>query len=375
MTGAGSAPSPWVMRRAVPWLLVGAGLLLVALLVGAPDEGGGEPFDPGSTAGNGTRALVDLARSFGAEVDTGSSVPSADADVALLFVDALDQAQTDEVEAWVRDGGRLVVADPFSSMSAQVESSVGAFGVAPQLEADRCDVPSLSDLDRVDPGDAVRYQVDDGDRSCFGDGREAYVVVHPEGAGEIVSVGGGTAFTNEWLGRDDNAALAARLVVPDPATTLSVLVPSTAEGATDRSLADVLAIGARLAMVQLVVAFGVYAWFRARRLGAPVVESQPVEIAGSELVVAVGQLLQQSKDPGRAAALLRVDARRRIAERFGLPADVPIAVLVDTVVARTSLDPELVERALFDLPVRDDHELLVLAQDVHAVRQEVLHVG
>ena len=74
-------------------------------------------------------------------------------------------------------------------------------------------------------------------------------------------------------------------MVPDPATTLSVLVPSTSEGATDRSLADVLAVGARLVMVQLVVAFGVYAWFRSRRLGAPVVESQPVEIAGTATVL------------------------------------------------------------------------------------------
>jgi hypothetical protein len=359
----------------LPWVFVGAGLLLVALLVGAPRDDSGEPFDPVSTAGTGTRGVVELVESFGADVDTGSNVPSAATDVALLFVDVLDEAQTGAVDAWVRDGGRLVVTDPFSSLAAPVQSSVGAFGITPQLPVERCDVASLQDLGVVDPGDAVRFEVADGDRSCFGDGGAAYVVVHEVGGGQIVSVGGGTAFTNEWLGRDDNAALAARLVVPEAGTRVSVLVPGVGEGSTDRSLGDVLAVGARLAMVQLVVAFGVYAWFRARRLGMPVIESQPVEIAGSELVVAVGQLLQQAKDPARAAALLRADARRRIAERLGLPVDVPIGVLVDAVVARTSVESEVAERALFDLPVRDDTALLVLAQDVHTVRQEVLHVG
>lgn len=375
MTATGSAAVARAgPRRLLPWLFVGVGLLLVAIVVGAPPESSGEPFDPTSTAGNGTRALVELAESFGAEVDTASNVPADDTDVAVLFVDGLDQGQTDAVEQWVRAGGRLVVADPFSSLSADVESSTGAFGVAPALDAGTCDARSSIDLARVDPGDAVRYRVGPDDRSCFGDGLEAYVVERPLGDGEVVSIGGGSVFTNERLGRDDNAALAARLVVPQPRVRSALLVPGSGEGTSERSLTDVLAVGARLAIVQLVLAFAVYAWFRARRLGAPVVEPQPVEIAGSELVVAVGQLLQQSKDPARAAALLRADARRHIAERFGLPAEVRVDVIVDAVVARTALDRELVDRALADHPVRDDHALLALAQDVHAVRQEVLHV-
>jgi hypothetical protein len=121
------------------------------------------------------------------------------------------------------------------------------------------------------------------------------------------------------------------------------------------------------------VSFVVYAWFRARRLGHPVLETQPVEIAGSELVLAVGQLLQQTKRPQHAADLLRSDVRRRLAERLGLAPDVPIDVLVDAVVGRTHADSEKVWQALGDGPVADDHALLELAQNLEAVRQEVLH--
>ena len=51
----------------------------------------------------------------------------------------------------------------------------------------------------------------------------------------------------------------------------------------------------------------VFALWRARRLGRPVAEVQPVEIAGSELVVAVGNLLQKSGRPETAAERLRSD--------------------------------------------------------------------
>src|SRR6266581_6954843 len=71
----------------------------------------------------------------------------------------------------------------------------------------------------------------------------------------------------------------------------------------------------RLAMWQLVVAFAVLVLWRARRLGRPVAEAQPVQIPGSELVVAVGNLLQRARGRGQAAGLLTDDLRRTLAER------------------------------------------------------------
>jgi hypothetical protein len=168
--------------------------------------------------------------------------------------------------------------------------------------------------------------------------------------------------------------LAARLLVPADDTSTSILQPDAgSDGGTDRSLGDVLGRGVRLAILQLFVAFVVYALYRARRLGPPILEPQPVEIDGSELVVAVGQLLQQSARPEHAADLLRADTRRRLGERVGVPTGASPAVLADVVAARTTLDPDEVRRLLVDAPVTDDAALLALARDLDSLRQEVLH--
>lgn len=362
-------------RRLLPWLLVLGGLVVVALVAGAPREESGTPLDPGSTAPSGTKALVELLRSFGAQVDTDATALTDRTDVALLLVDNYDPVATDALEAWVRAGGTLVVADPFSTLAPDVDGATGSFGVGPPLDAQRCDVDALLDVGTIEPGGAVRFEVGESDRSCFGDGTAAYVVEQARGAGRIVAVGGPDLFTNEQLGAADDAVLATRLLVPTDGTRTAILQPAAGFGddGADRSLGDVLGQGVRLAILQLVVAFVVYAWYRARRLGPPVLEPQPVEIDGSELVVAVGQLLQQAKRPQHAADLLRADTRRRLGERLGLPVDASPSVLADVVAGRTDIDPDQLRRLLADAPVADDAALLELARNLDSLRQEVLH--
>jgi hypothetical protein len=369
-TGVASASSSG--RRALVWILVGLGLLLVGVLAGAPDGDEGVPFDPESSRPSGTKALVLLLESFGAEVDVSAELPDDETDIAVVFSDLLETDDAPPLDGWIDRGGTLVVADPFSGYAPDVEGATGTFGVAPELEPDRCDVAALGDLHEIDPGVALVFEVGPDARSCYGEGDTAFVVEQDRGRGVVVSVGGGDLFTNERLGDADNAAFAARLLVPSPGTRVAILQPGDGEGTGDRSLDDVLSTGARLAIFQFLVAFLVYAWYRARRLGKPVLEPQPVEIAGSELVIAVGQLLQQTKDPNRAAALLRADVRRRIAERLGLPASTPADALVDVVATRSSADPDRVRSILTDTPIATDTELLELARATEALRKEVL---
>ena len=84
----------------------------------------------------------------------------------------------------------------------------------------------------------------------------------------------------------------------------------------------------KLALAQLVGAFVLFVWWRSRRLGPPVSERLPVEIAGSELVAAVGDLLRRRGNPQRAAATVRADTRRVLAERLGLGPDPAPGALV-----------------------------------------------
>jgi hypothetical protein len=149
-----------------------------------------------------------------------------------------------------------------------------------------------------------------------------------------------------------------------------VLRPA-AVGGGSRSLNDLIAPGVKGAVVQLGVAFLLYALWRARRLGRPVPEPQPVPLAASELVVAVGNLLQQAGRREQAGALLRADLRRRLAERLGLPLDAPVEVVATTAAARTGLPVERLREALTPVPLARDDELVALSAEVAAVEEVV----
>ena len=100
----------------------------------------------------------------------------------------------------------------------------------------------------------------------------------------------------------------------------------------------------RLALGQLLVAFVVFALWRARRLGKPVAEVPPVQIAASELVVAVGNLLQKSGKPEAAAARLRADLHRELVGRLGVSPSASADVVADLASQRTGVDRDKVAR-------------------------------
>jgi hypothetical protein len=218
------------------------------------------------------------------------------------------------------------------------------------------------------------FDVTDGSTGCFTDDQgAAFVVDTPTGQGHVVSIGSAGVFTNDGLGQEDNAVLAVDLLAPQPGHGVAVLWGMTGGGDRPAGLSSLISTGVRLAFLQLALAFLVYAWWRARRLGPPVAEPQPVQIAGSELVAAVGNLLQQTRDPDRAARLLRADLRRRLAERLGLPPGAPAEVIAEVTAARSGVDRARVARAVSDIPVRTEDELLDLARDIDVIRTEVLH--
>jgi len=369
------------VNRAWRWVVVIGLLAVVAVLVaGRPtsreDE---EDFDPEGTHSSGTKALVLLLEELGAEVVVTDGVPEHSTDAAIVFQDDFDPDRAGGVLDWARSGGTLVVADPASPLAPIVTGAVEE----DQLEADDCDVAGLDDVERVVAGGS-RFEVPEGAASCFGDGRQALVVVEGAGDGEVVAVGGPGPFVNDHLDEADNAVLAARLLLPEgEGTTVAVLVqdPDPAPpvddgegrrpGEGDETLLDLVPSRVGLFLLQLVLAFLVYVWFRARRIGAPVAEPRPTPIAGSELVDAVGRLRREEKDAERTAAILRDDLRRTLCRRLGLPPHTPADHLV-AVAEQAGLDPELL-RAALTATAPDDDALVALARTIDRTRQEVLH--
>ena len=139
-----------------------------------------------------------------------------------------------------------------------------------------------------------------------------------------------------------------------------------------RNPIELLPTGVKLALVQLVAAFLLYAWWRSRRLGPVVVERMPVEIAGSELVVAVGDLMRRKGSAQRAADVLRSDARRDLARGLGVPPDAPPETVVRVVSTRSGRDVDAVAAVLGDGPVPSAEALVRLASSLSDIRQEVL---
>lgn len=357
---------------------LGLVLVLVVLAAGNPDEDPGEPLAPDGTGPAGAKAMVLLLDELGAEVDIEDGVPAADVDTAVLLEDQLDGTRAEELQRWVQAGGTLVVADPRSPLTPLVSGPLGDDGplgdTAVELDRGDCDVDDLDEVDRLDLAAGIAYEVSGEARSCFGDGESAFVVEQAHGAGTVVAVGGPDPFTNDGLGRADAAVLVADLLAPQPEGTRVAFLERGAPaiaGDGEETLADLVPEPVTLALVQLGLAFAFYVWFRARRAGRPVAEPRPTTLAGSELVDAVGRLLQQERDPERSAGLLRDDLRRRLARRFGLS---PGADLDDLVAAaeRAGADPDRLRAVLAGPPVSDGDALTTLARDIDTTRREIL---
>ena len=288
-----------VTSRAPGWLLPVALVLVgtLALVAIGRDSSSDEPLDPRSHDRLGTSASVALARELGAEVDVTDALPGDDTDVYLVLVDLFDEDQRDELDSWVSDGGTAIIVDPASESTPPYGQSFTDGGsLAQQVGPTACDIDAFAgiDIDDVEPsGSGVLYDVPGGARSCIGGRNQAYVVAQSRGQGALVSVGGSGVFVNEGLGTGDNAAVVGALLAPSPGARVEVLRPGpTAGGGGQRGLLDLIAPNVWAFLAQLALAFLLLAFWRSRRLGAPVAEPQPVAVAGSELVAAVGSLLE-----------------------------------------------------------------------------------
>ncbi|UDY37141.1 DUF4350 domain-containing protein [Dermatobacter hominis] len=386
-------------------LLIVAGL--VAVLVLTSRQSAGTPFDASSSAPDGYRALAILLRERGAEVRTTTAARAAEDPPSagqVLVVPAPELLTAPERRAFreaaeagavVATGGPLVEDDAFEDGFGDLFFPYDARTLAdtpavPTGQGD-CDVDRLVGLGPIDTAFSDPASVRSAGaeaRRCYGDLTGAYVVEERVGEGSITTLGSAYLWANARLqpakeeGGEplDNAVVALRLLGPtaDGATTGTSItfvdaVP-TAGVSPDgtQNPIDLLPTGVKLALVQLLAAFVIYAWWRARRLGPVVVERMPVEIAGSELVVAVGDLLRRKGTPQRAADVLRADARRELSARLGVPPGAPPGALVQVVAQRSGRDADALSAALLDGPVDSAEALVRLADSLSDIRQEVL---
>lgn len=362
------------VRAGLPLLLLGIAVVAVAALAGP--GAGGLPLDPRSTGPDGTKALVDSLRELDASVSVVAA-PRAGDDVALLLSDVLDDADRDELGAWVEAGGRLVVGDGLSPLSPEPVGGATVAGFVQAPVARECDVAALAGVDEVQPGaPSVVYGepgagpgagAGEGTQRCFPRNDGHWLVVTQRGDGVVVALGGPEVLTNAQLASADHAVLAGALLAPEPGTSVAFLRPPL-PGEGEATLTELVDPRVRSALWQLLVAFLLLAAWRARRLGRPLEEQTPVHVPGSELVVAVGNLLQQTRATGRAAALLRDDLRRAMTLRLGLPASTPPERVAEVAAARTGVDEHEARSVLAGPAPRDEAGMVALARAAERLR-------
>lgn len=372
----GATPGAW-LRRALPYLVIAAALVLLG--IAASPRSQGAPLDPNGTGPQGAKALLLLLRQYGARVDVVDSVPGTDVAVAVVLTDQLDDARRAGIGQWVRNGGILVVADPRSPLQIGVPTLVSNGLTTQDLHPQGlCPLLSGSGIVRLSVGPSAllrRLPRNGGTRTCFAypvsGGDDAFFLLsRPVGRGMVVALGGAGLWTNQRLDQDDNAALAVRLLAAPGSARRAVLVPSKA-GSGHRSAVGLLSPRVRTGLLQLMIAFGVLAWWRGRRLGRPVAETEPVRLAGSEIVAAVGDLLARTTNRDAAAHQLRDGARRWLGERLGLGSAAPPDQVADAASTRAGIDRARAAGLLSDAPLPDEAALVRLAQSLARLRQEV----
>jgi Domain of unknown function (DUF4350) len=362
-----------------PWLVVLALVLLVAAVSGNP-RSQGPPLSPRATSPDGAKGLADLLRQLGATVNVTPLPPSGNpgGDTALILRDELTTDGRKTLMDWVRAGGTLVIADVSSNLdlsaAARQPGPLG-FVLAPDQLFPECGSPAVAGVQTINPNGGILLRPRAGTQSCFpgDDHGDAYLLSANVGQGTVVELGGARLWTNGRLGRDDNSVLAANLLTPRPGTRVWWLSgPSVGGG--HQSLWQLIPSRVKESLWQLLIVGALVAVWRGRRLGRPVTESPAVQIPGSELVVAVGHLLQQGHRRDQATTLLRNDLSRTLADRFGLPPTTSPGVLAEVAAARSSVDREAVLATLAGPLPADDDSVLKLAQDAGQIREEVARV-
>ena len=370
-------------RGAIRMLLV---VIVAVVVVGALSGSSDRPYqldDPSPLGYAGLRQTLERLGASFSEIDAADVGTGLGARADTLFVPQAADGSMRQLVGWrafAESGGRVVLGGQRSAEVAQREDR--SFEVVGQAPA-TCDIVELEDLRAIEPSGEVRIAVPAGALSCYGNEESALVVA----AGRVTTVAGPGLFTNEAMRpknsevddprgpMPDNVVVAQRLLAPRGTERIAVVVSgltSVSPAARQRTIWSQMSDGVRLGLWQLVVAAILFAVVSARRLGRIVVEPQPVPIAGSELVSAVGNLMERRQDPAHAAMLLRSDLCERLGQRLGLGRAAPIALLAPVVASRTGRSLDEVTALIGGTAVTDDSQLVDLSRRLDQLRQEIL---
>lgn len=364
-TGSSSAPGGRAMWRASRWPVLAVALLVLASVVAAVLRAGGDAgrLDPRSYSPGGSRAVAQLLSDRGVAVHVVGDLPGLRSSLrpaTTVLVPLPGALTSDELAELGRLDAPLVVTGAGQSEVDALGLAVDAQPVGTTTRRPACDLEAAAAAGPARAGGvSYRPRPSTAAVGCYAAAGAATVLVLPGSATTLV--GAPDLLTNDELDTEGDAALALGLL--GAGDQVLWLLPSATRGVPGGqvSLRDLLPDAVPLGALQLFLAVGLLALWRARRLGRVVVEPLPVVVRAAEAVEGRGRLYRAAGARATAAEALRAGVRDRLAHRLGLPPDATRGALVATLAARTSQDPQRVDALLYGPPPSDDRDLVRLA--------------
>jgi hypothetical protein len=367
-------------QRARAWVAIGlvivAAALLLAALAARPRAG---LLDPRAASPEGSMALAQLLRAHGVTVIPAESVEAAQRSASsgtTLFITVPDLVPPDDLRRLLASSASSVLVAPTDTALDDALPQVHQAGHARVKNREpACSLPAAVAAGSTDAG-GVTYVFglntpsSEAPALCYPAGGDATLVRIAVGSSAVTVIGTPDPFTNDRLDHAGNAALTMRLLGEHPRLVWYTPSPADARGG-DSSVLALLPDGWRWAILQLAIAVGLLALWRARRLGPVVTEPLPVIVRAAEAVEGRGRLYRRIQARDRAADALRSAVRSRLQPQVGLGRATDRVALVEAVSHRTARPAADVDRLLYGAAPADDPALVRLADELDALEREV----
>lgn len=365
-----------ITRGRVTVALIVAALLTI--LIGAvvlTPRTSDQPLDPASAQGDGTRALAQVLGQRGVDVTIVRRVSGLrDADVrgatvVLTRPQLLSTSSLTATMAGAESAHRLVIVDADPTTVDTLRLPVTDVEPIASTPDPACNVAWLSGL-RLSYAD-LGYTIGGRGTTCFGEGGQGAVAILPaQGrAPETVLLGSRAALTNKTVTDDDNAAIALRTLGSTDrlvwfAPTLATADNPAAQGPKWPAwFHPAVWLAAAVVLVVMV--------WRGRRFGRLVVEPLQVVVPADETTRSRGQLYRKARDTGRAAAVLRLATRNRLARYLGVAPNGAPETLVTLTAQAAGTDPRHTADLLYGAEPADEASMTALAQDLQQLERQV----
>jgi hypothetical protein len=323
-----------------------------------PAPGGFNSFDAGP---GGFRAAYLVLEALDYPV-TRSRVPAGGAVRWVFRPDA--KTKPDALDAWVRDGGRVLLADPEGEFAARlglrVRRAVGDDG------ANLVSVSGVEGVSKLSLGDAHVEPLDATGRRWGMAGGSPLVTIHSHGRGDVWLLHRPGVFTNAALRRAGNAVLLCRLAdAMLDGRRGEVAFDEFVHGLRDRpGVAELLLRPPTLYVTLAGLAFtAVLVWHHAPRFGQTALDRPPRRRSKEEFLDAMADLLDRKGDYRDAFDTVRRRVVHEIETELGLPAGVPLPALLDEAGRRRPGSADTLRHALREgaLPARASRQAFVSA--------------